>query len=95
MARINVTHRGKLAQNLVDRSEVSKLDQRAVIVVDLQVFHRDQFLLEFSYQIMDDPSHDDSPVIFISIEGQPGIEIGLDQVSPGAIARAFSVSSYS
>lgn len=41
-----------------------------------------------------DPSHDDSPVIFISVEGQPGIEIGLDQVSPGAIARAFSVSVF-
>lgn len=40
-----------------------------------------------------DPSHDDSPVIFISVEGQPGIEIGLNQVSPGAIARAFSVST--
>ena len=40
-----------------------------------------------------DPSHDDSPVIFISVEGQPGIEMGLDQVGPGAVARAFSVST--
>lgn len=36
--------------------------------------------------------HDDS-VIFLSFEGRPGIEISLDQISPGAVARAFSVSS--
>ena len=35
--------------------------------------------------------HDDS-VIFLSFEGRPGIEISLDQISPGAVARAFSVS---
>ena len=39
-----------------------------------------------------DPSLDDSPVIFVYFEGRPGIEISLDQISPGAIARAFSVS---
>ena len=42
-----------------------------------------------------DNDSDNSPVVFISYQGQrPGIEISMDQISPGAVARAFSVSCY-